>query len=49
MILVCDVSAKDTGKCLANLGLVTNNYINEVLDSKFIADSPGGVYILSTM
>lgn len=49
MILLYDVSAKATGKCLANLGLVKNNYIKEVLDSKIIADSPAGVYSLSTM
>lgn len=45
MIFLCDVSAKDTGKCLANLGLVANNYIKE--DNEIIANLPGGVYILS--
>lgn len=29
MILLCEVSAEDTGKCLANLSLIAYNYIKE--------------------
>lgn len=39
MILPCDVNAEDTGKCLANLGLIAYNYIKELLDCKIIANS----------
>jgi len=41
MVFLCDVSAKDTGKCFANLRLVANNYMKEVLDSKIITSSLG--------
>lgn len=41
MILLCDVSAEDAGKCLANLGLIACNYIKELLDCKIIANSAG--------
>lgn len=41
MILLCDVSAEDTGKYLASLDLIAYNYIKEVLDCKIIASAPG--------
>lgn len=49
MIFLCDVSLNNTGKCLANLGLVGNNYVKEILDSKSTANSLGGIYILATV
>lgn len=41
MTLLSDMSAEDTGKCLANLGLIAHNYIKEVLGCKITANSPG--------
>lgn len=49
MILLCDESAEEAGKCLANLGLIAYNYIKEFLDCKTIANSAGWIYILSVI